>query len=241
MSGRRPDSDVGVPVLRQAWRSVTFVHLPYDPDEVQRLLPEGLTVDVFGDSAWVSLTPLVMAEVRPAPLPAAVSLPSFPETNLRTYVRGPGGADGLWFFSLDVTSAAFAAAARALLGAPYAAADLEVDVRADGQPGAGLVTYRGRRGDEAAYEIALRPGAPLTPEPLDDWLTGRWRAYTCHAGVLLETPVAHEPWPLRAAEVVACEETLTGAAGLPRTLAAPRVHYSDGVEEVGFGASRPVG
>ena len=71
------------------------------------------------------------------------------------------------------------------------------------------------------------------------WLTSRWRAYTHRFGRLWETPVEHEPWPLRDAAVDVLDETLTTAAGLPAPTAEPLVHFSEGVRHVRFGASRP--
>ncbi|WP_405911405.1 DUF2071 domain-containing protein [Streptomyces longwoodensis] len=72
-------------------------------------------------------------------------------------------------------------------------------------------------------------------------LTSRRRAYTRRLGLLWETPVEHEPWPLAEASVEVLEETLTRAAGLPAPASAPLVHYSEGVRHVRFGPSRPVG
>ncbi|MFG2470164.1 DUF2071 domain-containing protein [Streptomyces canus] len=52
--------------------------------------------------AWVGVTPLVMADVRRAGVPAtAPGLPAFAETNLRTYVRRGDGGDGIWFLSVE--------------------------------------------------------------------------------------------------------------------------------------------
>ena len=51
--------------------------------------------------------------------------------------------------------------------------------------------------------------------PEDIWLTGRWRAYTRRFGILFETPVEHEPWPLAAGVVEELTETLVTATGLP--------------------------
>lgn len=77
-----PEQRVHVPELCAAWREQTFLHWAYAPERVQRLLPDGLVVDTYEGSAWVSLTPFVMAGVRPPGCPAA--LPDFAETNLRT-------------------------------------------------------------------------------------------------------------------------------------------------------------
>ncbi|MFG3015643.1 DUF2071 domain-containing protein [Streptomyces cinerochromogenes] len=89
-----------MPALRAGWLTQTFLHWSYAPELIQRLLPDGLTVDTYDGHAWVGLTPFVMADVRPPGSP--VALAAFPETNLRTYVRGPGGREGLWFLSIEV-------------------------------------------------------------------------------------------------------------------------------------------
>ncbi|WP_308280809.1 DUF2071 domain-containing protein [Streptomyces barringtoniae] len=88
--------------------------------------------------------------------------------------------------------------------------------------------------------MVVRPGEPVRPSPRDVWPTSWWRAFTMGCGVLWQTPVEHEPWPLRAARLEDLAETLTRAAGLPPPAQAPRVHFSDGVHKVRFGVSSPV-
>ena len=235
MTGVTPDSRVRVPLLRQAWRTVTFVHWRYPLSAVQALMPAGLTVEEYDGSAWLTMTPLQMRDVRLAGTPAVPGLSAFPETNLRTYVRGPGGRPGLWFFSLDAASTWITAGARLLLGAPYFRARLGIEA-GDG------VRYTGTRigPTPAAYRLHVRPGRPADPGGLDLWLTHRWRAYTRHAGYLLEIPVRHEPWPLRAAAVTMLSQSLTTAAGLPAPGKVALAHYSAGVSGVAFGAARPI-
>ncbi|MGW2715176.1 YqjF family protein, partial [Streptomyces sp. NPDC001356] len=185
-----------LPALRAGWLTQTFVHWAYPPEEVQRLLPDGLVVDTFDGAAWVSLTPFVMADVRPPGLPLA--LPSFPETNLRTYVRDRSGRDGLWFLSIEVSSPVMLGA-RAV-GVPYHAGRLEVTRRGD------TLVYAGaRRGGGPSYEVAVRPGEPVRPGTRDVWLTSRWRAFTRRLGALWETPVEHAPWPVREARLDSVE------------------------------------
>ncbi|GAB2735404.1 YqjF family protein [Streptomyces bullii] len=224
---------VRLPALRAGWLRQTFVHWPFPPERVQALLPEELAVDVYDGAAWVGLTPFVMAEVRPGAVPAAVpGLPSFAETNLRTYVRHRDGRDGLWFLSLEV-ACPLMLAARAV-GAPYHPGTLRVSVDGD------AVSYTGSRwGGGASYRLVVRPGAPIAPAERDVWLTSRWRAYTRRLGLLWETPVEHEPWPLAQAAVDVLEETLTTAAGLPAPACEPLVHFSEGVRHVRLGASTP--
>lgn len=241
MAGRTTEQHLSLPMLRMSWETLTFVHWRVAPETVQALLPAGLTVDEHEGSAWVSLTPFVLAALRPpgvsarqqARVPGLARLTSSPETNLRTYVRGPDGRDGLWFLSLDIGSAVLAAAMRAAVGAPYHSGDLTL--AADGDS----VRYAGSRsGGPEAYRLQVRYGAPIEPGPLDVWLTSRWRAYTRHLGRLLVTPVEHEPWPLRRAVVTEVEQNLTTSAGLGRLGAPDLVHYSPGVHEVAVGWPR---
>ena len=233
MPSPTPEERAWPPVLRMAWLRQTFVHWPYRPSDVQALLPGGLTVDEYDGSAWVSLTPFLMAGVRPPGVPNAPRLTTFPETNLRTYVRRPDGRDGVVFLSLEVASAVMLTA-RAV-GAPYHLADLAVTEHD------GTVTYAGaRRGGHPSYQLVIKPGRPIEPTDRDIWLTSRWRGYTSRFGILFETPVEHEPWPLSGGAVEQFSETLTRSAGLPEPAAEPVVHFSEGVRNVCLGASRPL-
>ncbi|MDN3296060.1 DUF2071 domain-containing protein [Streptomyces ficellus] len=226
---------VRLPGLRCHWLNQCFVHWPYPPDDVQGLLPEGLTVDTYEGAAWVSLTPFVMADVRPHPLPVLPGTPDFPETNLRTYVRGPDGRDGLWFLSLDVTNPLMLGALA--VGAPYRLARLRVEKEDE------RLVYTGSRyGSGVSYRLVIRPGERLTPPSEQaDWLTSRWRAYTRRLGVVWEVPVEHEPWRPAAAEIESLEENLREAAGLPPCGEPPVAHFSPGVRDVRIGIARPVG
>jgi uncharacterized protein YqjF (DUF2071 family) len=224
-------------MLRQSWRRVAFAHWPVDSGAVRHRLPADLAVDEHDGTAWLTLVALLIDRVRLGGVPPLPGTGAFLQTNLRTYVTGPGGTRGVWFFSLDATSLAVALGARVLLGAPYHHADLAIH---DAPGGAG-VRYSGRRlasGAPAAYRIELTPGAFVDPDGLDVWLTHRWRAFTRHAGRTVEVPVHHGPWLLRRATLHGMEETLTSAAGL--VVGDPaRLHWSDGLDDVVFGVPRP--
>jgi uncharacterized protein YqjF (DUF2071 family) len=235
MASAEPEQVVRLPVLRGGWLTISFLHWRYDADAIQAMLPDGLEVDTYDGSAWVSMTPFLMADQRPPLLPTLGALSTFPETNLRTYVRGPGGRDGIWFFSLEAASAAMVLGARTFAGVPYHRGTLSLD-ESDG-----VMRYAGvRRGGSPAYRVVVGPGGAIDASEHDVWLTGRWRAYSRHVGRLLETPITHEPWPLRAATVVELEQTLTSAVGLPKAVGEPLVHYSEGVRDVRIGVSRVV-
>ena len=238
MAGRRPEDAVRWPVSFQGWSCLTFLHWPYPAEAVQRLLPDAVEVDVFDGTAWVSLTPFLMTGVRLGPLPPLGPLSTFPETNLRTYVRGPDGRDGLWFLSLEADCLPTVVGASAVYGLPYRWAEMSVE-RGD------VVRYRSRRrraGDgvrRPGHDARIRPGRAREPSALEDWLTGRWRAYTTVARRLAVVSVEHQPWPLHDVDVVGLEQSLVEAAGLPAPAGDPLAGWSPGVR-VRLGHPRPV-
>lgn len=227
MAGRHPEHRVRWPAMRQAWRDVVFVHHAYPPDDVAARLPEGFAVDTHDGTAWVGLSAFQVAACGVGPLPP-LPLWSFPETNLRIYVVGPDGTDGIWFLTIEAQTYPVTVGARLAFGAPYHHGTLAVDRDGD------QVRYHGRRdGSDVGYDLRIRIGEPTTDAGrtgLVDWCTGRWRAWTTQLGLALRSPVAHQPWPLHDADLLDVDESLTTAAGLPPPAGDPLVHYAPGVD-----------
>jgi uncharacterized protein YqjF (DUF2071 family) len=235
ITSRRP---VTRPVMLQAWKHLTYVHWPYDPAVVQQRLPEGLTVDVLEGQAWVGLVAFRMEGIR---LPGLKPVPywgTFPETNVRTYVRGPDGRPGVWFDSLDITRLVPVVVAQSTYRLPYMWSDMDINFAHD------AITYRTRRrwpGPSASSMIAVRPGRAIpTPSPLERFLTARWGLWTRLGKRLAYAPVDHRPWPLQEAELVDLNDELMMAAGYPPSAGHPLVHYSNGVD-VRIGLPRRAG
>ena len=215
----------------QEWSAISFIHWPYNPLALAPFLPEGLIPDTFDGHAWIGLTPFRLRGLRLPYTPSLPWLSSFPETNLRTYVKGPAGR-GVWFFSLDAARAVAAIGARLLYGLPYYWARMSIH-----QLGC-RVRYQSFRSGRATIDITVETGVPT--EPGDDlalFLTERYRLYSLSWGRLSVARVEHRPWPLHAASMVCLQETLRRAAGLPVNNALPLVHFSPGVR-VRVGALR---
>jgi uncharacterized protein len=201
------------------------------------LLPSALEVATADGSAWVSLVLFEVRDARPPLLPAP-TLPPFAETNLRTYVRLPDGREAIWFFSLDARSVTTVAGGRFVYGVPYHRAIGSVDA-----VGPTLRHRSRRRVGGIGHDLTVRVGESLPDAErteLVDWLTGRWRAVSVHLGLLLETIVDHEPWPLRSGELTSLSEDLLAGAGLRRPSGPPLVHCADAVH-ARLSVPRPVG
>lgn len=235
-AGREPQHQVRLPALRQTWSAVSFLHWRIDDLQLRPLIPEGLVPSEQDGTAWVSLVLFCASDTRgPVPTP---SLPPFAETNLRTYVQTPDGREGIWFLALEAASTTTTIGGSAVYGVPYHLATATVEVRPD------TIRYRSkRRHDDVGHDVEVRAGASSTSDerrPLDEWLTGRWRAISRNAGVLLETFVEHEPWPLRHGNVEHLAENVLASVGLASPAPPAIVHVADQVH-VRLGVPAPLG
>jgi uncharacterized protein len=215
-------------MIRQRWRDLLFVHWAMPVDAVRPLVPAALEVERHEGHAWITLIPFLIAESRPAWLPRVLAS-AFLETNLRTYVRGPDGEHGIYFFSLEAESLPAVAAARLLYGLPYFFAAMSRRVNG------GRIVYASRRrhGRRADLEITWTIGEPTgvaVPGTRDHFLVERYYLYVTRRGRLHRGRVRHAPYPLRAASIEDLSESLLAAAGLPAPEGPPLCHHSPGVD-----------
>jgi len=221
---------VDAPVMRQRWERLTFLHWSYDPAVVQPLLPSWLRADTFGGRAWVGLVPFFM-RVATAGGQQAPWVSHFCETNVRTYVLDPQGRPGIWFLSLDVARAGAVAVARATYRLPYFWSRMRLLQR-----GAQLAygcqrLWPGPR--PVTSRVRVEAGGRFGPGELDErdhFLTARWMLFSSAGGRPRFARAQHEPWPLYRARVLAVDDQLVTAAGLPPPRGEPLAHYSPGVD-----------
>lgn len=216
----------GRALMLHKWRDLVFLHYSIEPEAIQSLLPDGLTVDTFDGKAWVGLVPFWMTGIRAPWLPPIPGTHTFAETNVRTYVHREGKVPGVWFFSLDAANSLAVWGARRFFGLPYFRAEMHVERGAE-------LRYRSvRRQGEATHDIRIRPGvamAPPEPGSLEFYLVERYLLYSVKAGELVTGLVHHKPYPVQQAEIVECRETMLRGDGVPER---PWEHvcYSPGVD-----------
>jgi uncharacterized protein len=191
-------------------------------------VPAGLDLDLFAGQAWITLIPFLIAESRPAGVPSLLAMRLL-ETNLRTYVRGPDGEPGIYFWSLDASSLLAVLAARLLYGLPYFPAAMSM--RRDGA----RVDYASRRrlGKPARLEVTWTVGEPIgraASGTREHFLIERYTLYAARGSRIHRARVRHRPYPLHRARVDTLTESLVSAAGLAAPEEAPLCHYSPGVD-----------
>jgi uncharacterized protein len=209
-------------MMLQRWRRLTFLHWRYEPASIQALLPPEIRVDTYAGAGWIGLTPF-LCSVRLPFTPPLPWISRFPETNVRTYVIGPDGRRGVWFFTLEASRLLAVIGARLSFHLPYRWAKMHV--RTNGQE----VEYWSRRNlpfGRANTRIRIQPGEPMHPGEFDNFLTARYRLYTNYGKRIAYAQIEHKPWPLHTAKVLEIEQNLVERSGIPRPEGEPLAHFS---------------
>lgn len=197
---------------RQGWLDLAFFHWPIDAEEIQKTLPEGLEVDVFEGSAWISVVPFRMEGVMKRWMPSLPGISNFPELNLRTYVTCHG-KPGVWFYSLDADQSIAVWSARKFFHLPYFKADMSCRSESDG-----VIRYRSARASgDASFEASYEPAGGVyhaTVGSLEWWLCERYCLYAAsQAGQIYCGEVHHRQWPLQKINFEIKENGVAAAAG----------------------------
>lgn len=211
-------------VLFQSWQDLLFAHWSVDPAILRPHVPDPLELDTHGGQAWIGVTPFRIEGFRARGLPSIGPVSSFPELNLRTYVR-VNGRGGIHFFSLDADSSAAVLGARAVFRLPYRKADMDVTEQG------GRIQFRSSREENsAAFRAAYRPvdhAFEARPGTLEHFLTERYALFTVlRDGSVLRADIHHRPWPLQPAEGEVEAGALAAAEGVPLPEGEPLLHFS---------------
>jgi len=241
---REPDSPV---LMHQNWHHLLFMHWEVPPSALQALLPHGLDLDTFDGKAYVGLVPFTISGVRPSFIPPLPLISSFHEVNVRTYVHRGGKDPGVWFFSLDASSALAVTAARATYKLPYFDASIEFAASEEPLP---TIAFHSQRTDSRGTmpengRVLYKPADGVISHAalgtLEFFLLERYILYAADdRHNLYRARVHHQPYPIERAEVIELEETLVWAAGVKRGEEAPIRHYVKEVNVKVYGLERAV-
>lgn len=212
-------------LLFQSWRHLLFAHWPVPHEQLRPLVPPQLILEEFDGSAWVGLTPFLLTDLRPHLLPPLPGISSFPELNLRTYVR-LDDKPGIFFFSLDAASRLAVLTAHTLYRLPYHLALMRIGHRN------GWIHYQSRRTDNGPADFAARyrPTGPTfnaAPGTLEYFLTERYALYVVlKNGKIIRGDIHHRPWPLQPAEAEITRNTIPAAHGITLPDTPPLLHFA---------------
>ena len=217
----------GLHVTRQTWGKLLFMHWRLPAGVLRAHVPAQLEIDTFDGDAWIAVAPFTIWDMRASFLPPVPGLSEMHEVNVRTYVHYQG-VPGVYFLSLDASSALAVFGARTFFLLPYFTA--EMSLRQEGDS----ITYHSRRthGDApaAVFDGRWTFGARLPesqPGSLAFFLTERYCFYTTHHDTVFRCRIHHPPWPLSDAEVSTYHSTMIESHGIPAPDGPPLLHYAE--------------
>jgi uncharacterized protein len=225
--------------MTQTWIDLLFAHWPMDPALIRPKVPAAFEIDLFEGQAWIGVVPFYMRNVTFRFVPPVPLLSSFPELNVRTYVR-VGDKPGVYFFSLDAGNPLAVFAANFGLNLPYYSAIMRVAARSN------AIDYASHRksAQDASLVATYEPlGSSAEPAPgsLEYFLTERYCLYALnHQGRPYRLDIHHPPWMLQRAAARFDRNTMADAAGITLPAIAPLLHYSKRQDMVAWGPA-PLG
>jgi hypothetical protein len=222
---------IGRWAITQRWNDLLFAHWPVPASSLAPLLPEGLQVDTFQGSAWLGVVPFWMDRIKMRGAPPIPGVNSYPELNLRTFVRDQRSrTPGMYCLSLDSNSLVATGVGRFILHLPYHLAEMRLEQRKDRE----FTMYSRRRFADppvlfqARYR-GLGPTRKLAeshPGSLEHFLMERYCLFSRNrAGKLLRANLHHISWPLEEAEAQIERNDLAAAVGIQLPQQEPVLHY----------------
>ncbi len=197
-----------------AWEDLCFLHWRVDADLLRAHIPRDLEIDTYDNSAWIGVVPFRMVNTRHRWLPHIPSARTFPELNVRTYVKADGRR-GVWFVSLDAASRIVVEGARITFGLPYYSARMscvrthdEVSFRSDRRDARGAAVHFSAQWQATGAFTHAREGS------LEHFLVERDCLFAMRRSRLICGEIAHVPWHLARGDARVHHCTMTEPVGV---------------------------
>lgn len=219
-------------LMTQRWNDLLFAHWPVAAQQIAPLLPEGIQVDTHQGSAWLGVVPFWLDRIRIRGVPAIPGARSFPDLNLRTYVRDQHtGTPGVYFFSLDASNLLAVGMARGLFHLPCYWAEMRLEQRSERE--FGFYSRRRFSSEPVLFKARYRGLGPThklaehRSGTLEYFFSERHCLFSRNRiGQAVRSNLHHVPWPLEEAEAEIERNDLAAAIGISLPNLDPVLHYS---------------
>ncbi|WP_068674852.1 YqjF family protein [Oceanobacillus sp. Castelsardo] len=209
--------------MLQKWENLLFVHWSVSAELLKKHLPPGLELDLWEDSAWISIVTFKVNKTRIRYLPRIPYIPSMLQVNVRTYVT-KNGEKGVYFFTVDTNKLSAATGAR-LFTLPYFKASMKMTKRF------GFFTMiSSRNKSNAKWKVRYKSqGNPSYPDPssIDHWLLERYVAWSYKYGKLYRGDIKHSCWKVQQAKMEIKENSLLAFLSKQLKKKQPIIHFAE--------------
>jgi uncharacterized protein YqjF (DUF2071 family) len=158
-------------------------------------VPDELEIEEHHGTGWLGIQFFRVRALRARGALPVRGFSSFLQLNVRTYVRGPDGLPGVWFFSIDASSRLAALGVRRIYRVPAFYARMTLEPVGEWQEAECVRVGEAGRVFAARYRTT---GHAFHAEPgsLESFLTERYRIFAADAGAEMH----HDRWLLAPAE-----------------------------------------
>lgn len=212
-------------LMTQDWENVLFLHWPVPEEELRKQIPAELELDLYNDTAWISLVLFTVGESRPRLMPPIPPACNFPELNVRTYVKH-GKKPGIYFFSLDAGRDFVVSLTTLGDFLPYRKAKVDY-IEEDGR-----FAFSSHRIEEdeptESFTIGFKPslGKMVEKKEIDRFLTDRFTFWRKPKNSLYRMDIIHPEWDLYPVEFQIEQNTMAPFIDFPQDENYPIAHYS---------------
>lgn len=212
-------------LMTQDWENVLFLHWPVSKEELRKHVPAELELDLYNDTAWISLVLFTVGESRPRLMPPIPPACNFPELNVRTYVKH-GKKPGIYFFSLDAGRDFVVSLTTLGDFLPYRKAKVDY-IEEDGR--FAFSSHRVEESEPAeSFTIGFKPslGKMVEKKEMDRFLTDRFTFWRKPKNTLYRMDITHPEWDLYPVEFQIEQNTMAPFIDFPQDENYPIAHYS---------------
>lgn len=212
----------------QEWNQAIFLHWEVDLDELRKIVPTEMEIDLYEGKPWVSLVAFTMEKIRPRFLPYFPPISNFDEINIRTYVKFQNKA-GVYFLSIEGGKKISCQVAKSISELPYRFSNI---ARKDTK----YLSHNFQYGDQLEIEFIEREKVEKKMN-LDLWLTERYALFQDAKNSINEFDIHHLEWEIQNLEV---KNLIVNYARFKKLInkSPDKISYSKGVKVLAWGKKK---
>jgi len=208
----------------QEWNNVIFLHWKVDINELKKMVPKEIEIDLFEGTPWVSVVAFTMEKMRPKNLISFPPISNFDEINIRTYVKYKGKS-GVYFLNIEGGTRVSCKLAKGISELPYEYSKMtrETDL---------FHSVNTKRKDEFLIKYKIDENLILK-EDIDKWLTERYALFQETKNSINSFEIHHIEWPINSIKFDQLELNYPKFKNLINNKP-DKYHYSTGVEVIAW-------
>ena len=212
----------------QEWNNSIFMHWEVDLEDLKKLVPKELEIDLFEGKPWVSVVAFTMEKIRPKNLPSFAPVSNFDEINIRTYIKS-NKKTGVYFLSIEGGTKLSCKIAKGISELPYRFSKMK---RSQNKFESCNSEFNDR------LDLEFNVGKVVTQKTdLDKWLTERYALFQDSEESINEFDIHHLEWPIQEIELTKIKVNYPRFDKLLKK-GPNKIRYSSGVQVIAWGMNK---